>query len=230
LNGLIYIAHYFNVTNVWTNNELRNTLGYAKFMEVIARKNIHLPVFEDMPRRHRIGGVELNLLYPPANYLKLRNTQKWRNTNNNSLVMKASLKSTSFLFPGDIMAEAEKELVHLAGNNLSSKVLIAPHHGSKTSSSKIFLNAVNPAVVIISSGRNNRFKFPNLAVLKRYDKQGCTIWRTNVSGAIRLATDGEHLEVKPFIDFGLRPPAHRGLPSGLEAYGLEAAPVGRNSK
>jgi competence protein ComEC len=204
LNGLIYIAHYFNVRNVWTNNESVNTLGYANFMEVIAHKNIHLPVFEDMPRRHRIGGVELNLLYPPPNYIKLRNTQKWRHTNNNSLVVKASLKSISFLFPGDIMAEAEKELVHLDGNNLSSTVLIAPHHGSRTSSSKIFLNAVNPEVVIISSGRNNRFKLPHLATLKRYENQGCTIWRTDVSGAIRLSTDGQQLAVNASTDFGFR--------------------------
>jgi len=196
LNGLIYIADYFNVRRVWTNNESVNTLGYANFMEVIAHQNIHLPVFEDMPRRYRIGGVELNLLYPPANYIHLRNTQKWRNTNNNSLIVKASLKSISFLFPGDVMAEAEKELVHLEGNNLSSTVLIAPHHGSKTSSSMIFLNAVNPEVVIISSGRNNQFKLPSLATLKRYENNGCAIWRTDISGAILLATDGRDLAIK----------------------------------
>jgi competence protein ComEC len=204
LNGLIYIARYFNVKNVWTNNESRNTLGYAKFMEVIARENIHLPVFEDMPRRHRIGGVELNLLYPPPNFMSLINTQKWRNTNNNSLVVKASLKSISFLFPGDIMAEAENELVHLAGNSLSSTVLIAPHHGSKTSSSQAFLNTVDPKVVIISSGRNNRFKFPHLVTLKRYENQGSTIWRTDISGAICLSTDGRHLAIKTPADFGFR--------------------------
>ena len=198
LNGLIYIAQYFNVRNVWTNNESSNTLGYAKFMEVIARKNIHLPVFADMPRRQRIDGVELNLLYPPPNYIKLKNTQKWRKPNNNSLVVKASLKSISFLFPGDIMAEAEKELVHLVGNRLSSTVLIAPHHGSRTSSSKIFLNAVNPEAVIISSGRNNRFKLPHLVTLNKYKNQGCTIWRTDVSGAIRLSTDGQQLAVKTY--------------------------------
>jgi len=206
LNGLIYIARYFNVKNVWTNNESRNTLGYAKFMEVIARKNIHLPVFEDMPRRHRIGGVELNFLYPPPNFLNLRNTQKWRNTNNNSLVVKASLKSISFLFPGDIMAEAENELVHLAGNNLSSTVLIAPHHGSNTSSSQVFLNTVDPKVVIISTGRNNRFKFPHFVTLKRYENQGCTIRRTDISGAIRLSTDGQDLAIKTSTGSGLGAP------------------------
>jgi len=205
LNGLIYIARNFNVRNVWTNNESRNTLGYASLMQVIARLNIDLPVFESMARRYRIGGVELNLLYPPPNFLKLRNTQKWRSTNNNSLVVKASLKSISFLFPGDIMAAAEQELVQLAGHELASTILVAPHHGSKTSSSNIFLKAVNPAVIIISAGLNNRFKLPHLATLKRYDNQGCAIWRTDVNGAIRLSTDGRHLKIKAVRDFGLRP-------------------------
>jgi competence protein ComEC len=195
LNGLIYIARHFNVRNVWTNNESRNTVGYAKFMEVIACENIPLPAFEDMPRRHRIDDVELNFLYPPPNFLKLRKTQKWRNANNNSLVVKVSLKSISFLFPGDIMAEAEEELVHLAGNRLFSTVLIAPHHGSKTSSSKIFLNAVNPEVIVVSSGRSNQFKLPHPAILKRYETRGCQIWRTNADGAIRLSTDGRDLLV-----------------------------------
>ena len=204
LNGLIFIARHFNVKNVWCNNESRKTLGYAKFMEVIADQNIHLPVFEHLPRRHRINGVVIDLLYPPPNFMNLRNTQNWRNTNNNSLVVKASLKSISFLFPGDIMDEAEKELVYLAGNSLSSNVLIAPHHGSKTSSSQVFLNTVNPEVVVISSGRNNRFEFPHAVILKRYENKGCTIWRTDISGAIRLATDGQELAIVAATDSGFR--------------------------
>jgi competence protein ComEC len=198
LNGLIYIARHFNVKNVWSNNEPRNTQGYAKFMEVIAQNNIRLAAFKNLPRRQRIGGVELNLLYPPPEFLKLKDSQKWRNTNNNSLVVKATFESISFLFPGDIMADAEKELVYLAGSNLPSTVLIAPHHGSKTSSSKIFIDAVNPKAVILSSSRNGRFKFPHRTTLKRYKNQGCSIWRTDLNGAIHLSTDGRHLYVKPY--------------------------------
>ena len=96
------------------------------------------------------------------------------------------------------MADAEAELVRTAGSDLRSTVLMAPHHGSGTSSSDIFIDGVNPDVLIVSSGRNNRYHFPNPAVIKRYQKQGCTIWRTDINGAIRLATDGRHLSVHPF--------------------------------
>jgi len=200
LNGLIYIARFFNVKNLWTNNETRDTLGYTNLMKVIAHENIDLPNFENMSRRHDIGGVELNLLYPPSNFMVLGKKQKWRNTNNNSLVVKATYKSISILFPGDIMAEAEKELVHIAGDEIASTVLIAPHHGSSTSSSQAFLKAVGPQVVIVSSGRNNRFNFPHRESLKRYENQGCSIWRTDISGAIRLATDGRDFTIKAMVD------------------------------
>jgi competence protein ComEC len=198
MNGLIFIARHFHVKNIWTNNESRDTLGFAEFMQVIASKNIHRPVFEAMPRRYRINDVELHLLYPPSDYLKLKNIQKWRNLNNNSLVVKASLKSVSFLFPGDIMAEAEKELVDLAGKSLNSAVLIAPHHGSKTSSSQIFLNAVDPEFVIISAGRYRRFQLPHPAILKRYASRRYTLWRTDIDGAISLSTNGYDLEISAF--------------------------------
>lgn len=202
LNGLVFIALHFNVQRVWTNNESCDTKGYAKFMEVIRRQHIELPLFEKMPRRHRIDETEVSLLYPPPTFLDLSNSQKWRNTNNNSLVVKASLKSISFLFPGDIMAEAEQELVQLAGGTLSSTVLIAPHHGSRSSSSLNFIKAVNPEVTVISSGQSGRFKLPHTSVLERYREYGCQIWRTSLNGAVQLSTDGRRLDVKAFRDSG----------------------------
>ncbi len=201
LNGLIYIARHFQVKKVHTNNEVRNTLGYQNFMEVIAKKKIILPSFADMPRSHLINGVKLDFLYPPRSFLKRIDKEKWRNTNNNSLVVKASMGSTSFLFPGDIMAAAEKELVGLAGRELKSTVLIAPHHGSRSSSSAVFLGEVNPEVIVISSGRQSRFKLPDPTILKKYQHYGYSIFRTDLNGAVYLTTDGQQLEIEPFIAF-----------------------------
>jgi competence protein ComEC len=201
LNGLIYIARHFHVKNVWTNSETHNTLGYQNFMEVIANKKIALPAFADLQRNQSINGVKLDLLYPPRAFLERMETEKWRNTNNNSLVVKVSMGSTSFLFPGDIMAAAEDELVGLAGKDLNSTVLIAPHHGSRTSSSTVFLSEVNPEVVIISSGRQSRFKLPHHAILKKYEDHGYSIFRTDINGAVFVSTDGQQLDIRPFLKF-----------------------------
>jgi len=198
LNGLIYIADNFHVKNIWTNHEPVDTFGYAQLQNILSSRKIFRPVIEDIPHRIRFQDVELVFLYPPPDFLEKKKSDKWRNPNNNSLVVKVTLGSTSFLFPGDIMADAEAELVRTAGSELSSTVLMAPHHGSSTSSSDIFIAEVNPEVTIVSSGRNTRYNFPNPAVIKRYQKQGCTIWRTDINGAIRLTTDGRHLAVHPF--------------------------------
>ncbi len=199
LNGLIYIARHFNVKSVWTNGEKRNTLGYKKFMKIIKEENIDMPKFQDMSRIYKINGVALEILYPKKDFLDKRKKEKWRDTNNNSLVVKADFGKYSFLLPGDIMESAERELVSIAGETLVCNVLIAPHHGSKSSSSCLFLDKVNPEYIIISSGWKNRFHFPHPSVLKRYADLGCKIFRTDINGAITMATGGHSLEIMPYI-------------------------------
>jgi competence protein ComEC len=199
LNGLIFVARHFNVKTIWTNNETRSTSGYRQLQDIIAQKMIDLPDFQHMPRQQLINGVEFCFLYPPADFLARKASQKWRNTNNNSMVVKVSFGDSSFLFAGDIMADAEKELVGLAGADLSSDVLLVPHHGSQSSSSQPFLSKVQPDVAVISAGWKNRFRFPHATVLDAYDRIGCRIYRTDRNGAIQIHTDGNRLVVRPFI-------------------------------
>jgi len=200
LNGLIFIARHFNVKTIWTNGESRTTLGYKRFRNIVAEKHLYQPDFTQMPRKQLINGVEFLYLYPPADFLdKKRAGQKWRNANNNSLVLKISFGGVSFLFPGDIMAEAEKELVRLSGTDLACDVLLVPHHGSRTSGSKPFLAAIKPEVAVISAGWKNRFRFPHPTVLEAYRQLGSRILRTDHNGAIFVTTDGKRLSVKSFF-------------------------------
>ncbi len=199
LNGLIFIARHFNVKTIWSNNETRNTLGYRRLQNIIAQKQVSQPNFQIMPRKQLINGVEFCFLYPPDDFLTRKADQKWRNSNNNSLVVKVSFGRISFLFPGDITAEAEKELVGLAGADLACDVLLVPHHGSRSSSSQPFLSKVQPDVAVISAGWKNRFRFPNATVLDAYESIGCRIFRTDRNGAILFKTDGNRLTIKPFL-------------------------------
>ncbi len=200
LNGLIYIAEHFNVKNVWTNNEASNTFGYKKFMEVIEKNNIQMPRYKEISRIHDINGVCLDILYPPVDFIDKRKIESWRNINNNSMVIKVTFGSKSFLFPGDIKARAEAELVATAGDRLKSTVLMAPHHGSRTSNTEPFLGKVNPEVVIVSSRWKSRFEFPHPPVIKRYKEMGCRILGTARHGAITISTDGQTLVVSPTIN------------------------------
>jgi competence protein ComEC len=199
LNGLIYIAEHFNVQHIWSNGEPRNTTGYRQLMKTIKDKNITHPVFRRLDRQVEVAGVKIEILNPPPGFLERRQTEPWRNLNNNSLVARFSSGAISLLLCGDIMAKAEKELVTREGDRLKSTVLFVPHHGSDSSSTSGFIDAVRPQIGIISAGWRNRYHFPHPAVLKRYRQAKTRLLRTDQDGAISLATDGLRLSISTAI-------------------------------
>jgi competence protein ComEC len=97
------------------------------------------------------------------------------------------------------MENAEKELAAKAGLKLKSTVLLAPHHGSLSSSTELFLEKVQPKIIVISAGWQNPFNFPHPMVLARYAGRGCRVFRTDMQGAVMFSTDGKTLECTPFI-------------------------------
>lgn len=106
------------------------------------------------------------------------------NENNNSCVLKISSKHGSILLTGDIEEQAENWLVNNRAELLNSDILIAPHHGSKTSSSLMFLKLVSPQSIIIPAGYRNRFSFPHESVIKRYGALNINWMDTANKGAI----------------------------------------------
>ena len=112
-----------------------------------------------------------------------------------SLVVSVSFGQTAILLTGDIMARAEQNLVQTQGQTLSSTVLLAPHHGSRTSNSPEFIHRVAPEVVVISAGAANRFGFPHAEVTARYQAAGCRVLVTGSHGAIAMRSDGNAVHV-----------------------------------
>ncbi len=199
LNGLIYIADHFHVKRVWLNHEPADTFGYRLFMETIKKNRIQVPAYPEIAGIHDLNGVRFNIVSPPVDFLEKCRTETWRNLDNDSLVVKVSFGHISFLFPGDIKAPSEYHLVSTAGDKLKSTVLLAPHHGSNTSSTRRFLEKVNPQIIVISSRYKSRFGFPHPSVLKRYREMGCRVLKTALDGAISMRTDGRTLEVVPTV-------------------------------
>ncbi|MBI3110402.1 MAG: DNA internalization-related competence protein ComEC/Rec2 [Ignavibacteriales bacterium] len=116
------------------------------------------------------------------------------NLNNHSLVLKIVYGRTSMLLTGDAEVEAEGKILARYGPFLDSDVLKAGHHGSVTSSSEEFINGVSPASVLVSVGKNNKFKHPSPLVMERYRSKGVEVLRTDLEGAIVLESNGERFE------------------------------------
>jgi competence protein ComEC len=199
LNGLLFVAEHFNVETVWMNQEEVPSHIYHDFLKIISERDIRIAALKELRRPQSINGVRFQVLYPPEDFLQRKSQEPWRTPNNNSLVLKATFDNVSFLFPGDIEAEAEQDLLRLAGSNVKTTVLLVPHHGSKSSSTPEFLDYADPTIAVISAGWKNMFGFPHQQILRRYERQGCRIFRTDQKGAISITTDGMHLRVQPFL-------------------------------
>lgn len=205
LNGLIYILNHFHVERVISTHQKSDSQGYEAFLAAIRKHKIKHLRLDQIPRRFHINGVRFDILHPPP--ADLRGSFQ-TDSNNQSIVLKAAYNGQALLLPGDIMKSAEKRLLTSAGDNLRASVLVAPHHGSKTSSTKGFLDAVNPRATVISAGQKNRFDLPAPSVIKRYRKRGCRVLQTQKNGAVEITLDSRRVTLQPFLgepvvlDFG----------------------------
>jgi competence protein ComEC len=195
LNGLLFIANHFHVKTVLTNGDSGKTHSYQQFLNIIRENGIGHKAYNRIERQFIINGVKIDILYPPSDVQERRQKDRWRNLNNNSIVIKATYGQISFLITGDIMARAEAELVSHAGKKLNSTVLVIPHHGSATSSSSEFVKAVQPLIGIVSAGWQNRYNFPHPEVIARYRHHQTRVLQTNHEGAIFVVTDGRKISV-----------------------------------
>lgn len=127
-------------------------------------------------------GVRFEMLHPDAaGYEKTK-----RKSNDMSCVLKVTAGEASMLLTGDIETISEQALSKRHGERLRADVLLAPHHGSRTSSSPEFIAAVGAKTVIFPVGYRNRFRHPNAEVLRRYEAAGAQLLRTDRDGAVTV--------------------------------------------
>jgi len=112
-------------------------------------------------------------------------------------VLKVEAGAQSVLLTGDIEAPAEYEIIQNRGHKLVSDVLIVPHHGSKTSSTLEFIQAVKPKHAIIPAGYRNQYKHPRPEIIKRYQDAHIPILETVREGAISFVLNSG----EPTLDF-----------------------------
>ena len=146
-------------------------------------------------------GVRFEFLHPPPGWEVARR-------NNQSCVLRVQTAGGSMLLTGDIERLAEGNLL---GKALKADVLLVPHHGSRTSSSEAFIEAVAPRWAVVTAGYRNRFGHPTREVLARYEQAGVRVLRTDLDGATEIILKQDSVLVNP--ERALRPRYWRRIPA-----------------
>ncbi|GMQ97243.1 MAG: DNA internalization-related competence protein ComEC/Rec2 [Gammaproteobacteria bacterium] len=126
-------------------------------------------------------GVDFAILHPDR-------TQRWRG-NNGSCVLQVRAPGGIVLLPGDIQKKAERAMLKRLGKTLKSDILVVPHHGSKTSSTIEFVQAVSPEYVLFPVGYRNRYQLPRPEIQERYRRLGIELLDSTSHGEIRFMID-----------------------------------------
>jgi|GEM_PF-425283 len=187
VGGLIAVLNSISVGKFVNSGKSHTTETYTQLLKLVEQKNIKYiePKIGEILIGDWTSDFYLQSLYSDA---------KAVDTNDASIVLKTGYKNVEFL----LMADASKDLEELLTNSFDSlnvQILKAGHHGSNTSTSSKFLNAVKPEVTILSYGKDNSYGHPNNEVLNNLKSAGSKVYSTAQDGTIVIKTNGKTYNV-----------------------------------
>ena len=190
IGGVPAILESFDVKRVIDSGQPIRSQIYSHYLTDVANEECEFGSTIAGTRIDAPANARLYVLSPMSHFVDADTTHKHPNLNNTSVVLKMQYGNISLLLVGDAEKEVERDMVTVYGDFLRSTMLKVGHHGSNTSSTEDFLNAVKPEIALISVGRNNKFRHPSPAVLQRLEQLPATISRTDEDGALIFETDG----------------------------------------
>ena len=188
IGGLPALVHDFRPRELWTGATPDSPL-WNKLRERAYDDGARITALE-APARFHFGGAEIQVLAPLPGYLPMETPK-----NNDSLVLRIRYGEHAFLLSGDVERPIEQRM--LSENEVEpADILKVAHHGSRTSSTAGFLDAVNPIFAVISVGEGNSYGHPNRDVLDRLARRGTGVLRTDLDGLVSIRTDGRRIFVE----------------------------------
>ena len=169
-------------------NKAKNPHNY--FLASLTQNGPTKIIFADSRQKIMAGQVEIDTLFP---FESLEGFKLTSSANDTCVVSKVIYGKESFLFTGDIDTKAEEQLVN-SGEDISANVLKIAHHGSKYSTSDLFLENVKPEFAVIEVGKNT-YGHPTPEVLQRLEKFGIKVFRTDKDGDVKFVSDGNNINL-----------------------------------
>lgn len=193
------------VEEVWMSGSLANSQTFGRALDAVEASD----AFYEEPRTGdaaTFGSLEVEVLHPASIGGDLHG---------DSLVLRVAHGGVRFLFTGDAEDDVERRL--LAGD-VAAEVYQVGHHGSRTSSTQGFLEAVSPSVAVYSAGEGNSYGHPHPEVITRLEAAGIEVYGTDRHGTVVVVSDGTGIEVRT-------DGAPRGPPGGPGASAAAPAPT-----
>ncbi len=161
-----------------TYQEFKRMVKEEGAEEMIAKRGMNIPLG---------NGALFRIIFPDRDVSNM-------SRNDGSIIARLEYGSTSVMFTGDTTKIIEEYLVNKYPDDLKSDILKVAHHGSKTSTSKNFVEMVAPSYAVISNGEKNRYGHPHQNTLQTLSKFGVEIFRTDTFGTIIMHSDGRKIE------------------------------------
>ncbi|SMD13147.1 ComEC/Rec2 family competence protein [Sporomusa malonica] len=187
IGGAAVVFENFTVKQVYDSGQKTTSNLYKQYLTQIQRKKIPFAVVSAGEMIDLGSSTVLKVLAPEQPFIGGSEPD----LNNNSIVAKLVYGNFSMMLTGDAERESEERMLKKGAAALTSTVLKSGHHGSKTSSSLPFLQAVSPEAALISLGANNDYHHPHPSTLKKYNEKKIKVYRTDIEGTLTVTTDGK---------------------------------------
>lgn len=185
IGGIPKVLSKYKVDAVYSSGTTSDSPAFLKLTKLIKQNNIKTTILNKGDK----------IIIDKDFYFQILSSEKSEqdNLNNNSMVIKLTYGNNTFLFMGDAEKAIEDNIID-SKTNLKSDVIKIAHHGSTTSSSEEFLDAVSPKIALISCGLNNSFKHPSKTIIDRLKSRNILFYRTDINGTIELYSDGNKIK------------------------------------
>ena len=184
IGGLVNVINSYDIKEIYLPKVIHTSQTYETLLNTIYNLNLEVNAASSGMVIFQDEHLKVNILSPTL--------EEYSNLNNYSVVVKLDYGSTSFLFMGDAEALVEEEIIEYA----NSDVIKVGHHGSDTSSSMDFVNAVDADYAVIMSGKDNQYDLPSSNVVDRWTNSGAKVFNTSVNGNIIFSSDGNNIFVE----------------------------------
>lgn len=184
IGSMAYIVRNMDIGSVYMPKAAANTKTYENLLESISDKGLRVTSAKAGLTIAEESDYTINVAAPV--------TIDEDNLNNSSAVIKLTYKDNTFLFTGD----AEKKELETITADISADVLKVGHHGSTTSTTEEFLNAVSPTYAVISVGEDNSYGHPHKETLALLEEFNCMVYRTDIDKTVVFSSDGKTISVK----------------------------------